>query len=226
MIKKYFNVLLLGILAGGAISLGSFGYILSVNYLNNIFGSIIFSIGLLLVCFFGLNLYTGKIGKVFDNKPNYLLDLLIMYIGNFIGALICGLLLNVFISSNQNLVTIASSVSTTKLYSNVGFLPLLISSLFCGMMVYIAVDFYKKGSNEFIKIFGLVISVTLFVLCGFSHCVANMFYLSLSKDLFNNFSNSILSILIATLGNSIGAILLDLILKLINKLSLKESKNE
>ena len=69
---KYLKVLLFGIFAGLAIGLGSFVFTVVSAYAKNtgtmIFASALFSIGLILVCTLGLQLYTGKVGVIFDDK--------------------------------------------------------------------------------------------------------------------------------------------------------------
>ena len=59
--QKLVKTLLLGILAGFSIALG--GLLFTMATLNGykVVGSIAFSIGLLLVCLFGFNLFTGKV---------------------------------------------------------------------------------------------------------------------------------------------------------------------
>ncbi|MCR5483046.1 MAG: formate/nitrite transporter family protein [Bacilli bacterium] len=91
--------------------------------------------------FFGLNLYTGKIGYVIDNKPKYLLELLFTLIDKYVGT-------------------------------------------FMG--------------------------ITIFILCGFENCVANMFYFTISR-LWS--IDVIRYILVMILGNSVGSILLALGIK-------------
>ena len=63
------------ILAGVSISIGGTVF-LSLD--NKIVGSIFFSLGLFAVCTFGFNLFTGKVGYIFEQKPSYLLFLLIL----------------------------------------------------------------------------------------------------------------------------------------------------
>ena len=64
-LKKYVDFLLKGIYAGLMIGIGGTVY-LSVE--NTIIGSFLFSIGLLMICMYGMNLYTGKIGYILINK--------------------------------------------------------------------------------------------------------------------------------------------------------------
>ena len=82
---KHIKTICSGLLAGIIIGLG--GLIFSVvmagaaTVAERILAAFLFSIGLLLICIFGLNLYTGKIGYVLDNKPRYIIDLGEMLLG-------------------------------------------------------------------------------------------------------------------------------------------------
>ena len=73
--KNRLIVFLYAILAGVAIALGGLLFILAKALIpdNNIIaaslvGALLFPVGLLLVCYFKFNLYTGKIGMAFRNK--------------------------------------------------------------------------------------------------------------------------------------------------------------
>ena len=76
MFKKLINVFIKGLLAGFAISLGGFIFIMTKKYLDNhILASYLFATGLILVCNFGYFLYTGKVCYLFDElnikNPEY-----------------------------------------------------------------------------------------------------------------------------------------------------------
>ena len=206
---NYLDNFLLGILAGIAIGLGGFLNLLLVStgieacrYL----GGVVFSIGLFTVCFFGLHLYTGKVGYVMENDRSYALSLLIMYIGNVIGAVGFGYLMYLTGAIRDT----ATSVALNKIVydGEVGASPLkiLIYSFFCCIMVFLAVDVFKKTNNWVIKIANLVVCVALFVITGMEHCVANMFYFAFANIYATHFLNAFLALLIATAGNSLGAI--------------------
>ncbi len=210
------RIFLLGILAGISIAFGGAAYIACSYYNNRILGSILFSVGLLLVCGFSFKLYTGQIGKIFDNKKNFLLDLLVMYLGNFVGALVVGLLASL-INPNDTFADLVLSVGKSKILDfdggTIKWYQLLIQSFFCGMLVYFAVEIYNKGKDVVTKVLGLILCVAAFVVSGYAHCVANMYYLGASRLIITNFGNSILSIFIATVGNSIGAIIINLLIR-------------
>ena len=78
------------ILAGIAIGLGGCIFMGMVTSEYKWVGAILFSIGLFTVFTFRLDLYTGKVGYAVENKPSYLVDLVVIILGNFVGALIIG----------------------------------------------------------------------------------------------------------------------------------------
>jgi formate/nitrite transporter FocA (FNT family) len=201
--KENLKVLTKGILAGIMISLGGTIYLLCEN---KMLGAFLFSIGLFAICVNGFNLYTGKIGYVIDNKISYLKELLFTLIGNLIGTVSCGYLL-ILTRSGSKLKLVAKSICETKLNDNL--LSIFILAVFCGIIMYLAVDLYKK-IKDFGKYVGIFMGITIFILCGFEHCVANMYYFSVA----NMWSlKTVLYVFIMILGNSTGSILLAILMK-------------
>ena len=66
----------------------------------------------------------------------------------------------------------AAALCQTKLSDSLA--SILILAFFCGILMYVAVEGFRSGGNPLIVIF----SVSVFILCGFEHCIANMFYFS------------------------------------------------
>lgn len=195
-LKKNINILFKGIYAGMMIGIGGTVY-LSIS--NSIIGTIFFSVGLLTICIYKMNLYTGMIGYIIENKLNYIVTLLLTLIGNFIGTMITSLLvLNTRIA---NLSVRAKEISSIKINDN--YLSIFILSIFCGMLMYIAVNTFKKGKDSIVRYLAIFICVIVFILSGFEHCIANMYYISLAK-LWS--LKAVLSMLIMILGNSVGSI--------------------
>ena len=88
-------------------------------------------------------------------------------------------------------------------------------SFFCGMLVYIAVEGFKKIENNFGKYVVLMLAIGGFIVMGFEHSIANMFYYFFS----GNYSlAAFLSLLLCVIGNSLGGLSISLINKLINKI--------
>lgn len=196
VLKKNINILFKGIYAGMMIGIGGTVY-LSIS--NSIIGAIFFSVGLLTICIYKMNLYTGMIGYIIENKLNYIVTLLLTLIGNFIGRMITSLLvLNTRIA---NLSVRAKEISAIKINDN--YLSIFILSIFCGMLMYIAVNTFKKEKDSIVRYLAIFICVIVFILSGFEHCIANMYYISLAK-LWS--LKAVLSMLIMVLGNSVGSI--------------------
>ena len=226
--EKHVKTILFGIYAGIAIGCGGLLNILANSLFDyapiwgRILGSLLFPIGLTLVCFLGLNLFTGKIGYVLDNKVGYLGFLGLVYIGNLIGSLIFGgFCLVVF--KNETIVAVAAKISAGKLVP-FEFLPLIklfAGAVLCGVCVYVAVFCYKTFKQWWLKVIGIFVPIFIFVFFKFDHCVANMFYFTFSWDYGNPLSY--LNIGVVTIGNSLGAIAFNELIKASKKLF---SKND
>lgn len=202
---KNLKTFLLAVIAGIAIGIGGTIYLTldmysSISVLFKVLGALFFAVGLYAICIHGLNLFTGKIGYVFDQK-NYL-DLVLIWIGNFIGTWICAFLIN-----HTRLYVVENITKMCETKMNDSLVSLLILGFFCGLLMFIAVDGYKKCKNPLI----LFICVATFILCGFEHCIADMFYFSLADAWC---LTSFIDILIITLGNALGAFLIPITKKI------------
>ena len=203
--KDNLKVLVRAILAGAMISIGGTIY-LALD--NKMLGAFLFSIGLFSICAYGFNLYTGKIGYVIDNKPKYLIEVFTTIIGNFIGTFLVGFLLK-FTRVYELINSKAYNLCTVKL--NDCWLSILILSFFCGMLMYLAVDGYKTGKDSLNKYASVFLGVMVFILCGFEHSIANMYYFSVA-NLYNAKVFGYLGLMI--LGNGLGGVFIPLMYKL------------
>lgn len=179
------------IYAGVMIGVGGIVY-LSVE--DRFIGSLLFSFGLLTIVTQGFCLYTGKIGFVKDLKE--LLNMPLIIIGNFIGTYLAAFLIK---AAHLN---IDSSELVNKKLSN-DILHIFILSIFCGVMMYLAIDNYNKSKN----IVFIIAPVMIFILSGFEHSIANMFYFNFAgRYSFKAFSY----LIVMLIGNGIGAKLFSL----------------
>ena len=155
--------------------------------LGNPIGPVIFSLGLLGVCYMGLNLFTGKCGFLFQDKIKAL-DLLIILIVNLIAGYIIGLMFS--LCDTTVFDNAVAKVDTWEVS-----LAFFIKSVLCGNIMYIAVYMYRKGTP-----LGIIFGIPLFIFCGFQHCIANIITLGVART-FD------LSLLICVLGNFIGSLI-------------------
>lgn len=158
---------------------------------NHYIGAFLFSFGLLTILNLEGLLYTGKIGY-FEFKED-IGDQICRYVAilswNFIAVLIVGLV--TFDFDNQ--------IFITKL--NHSLLQTFISSIFCGIMMYLAVELWKKNKSPLY----VIMAIMIFILAGFDHCVANMYYFAINPiPAFN--IRTIIFFILNIAGNTIGSI--------------------
>ncbi len=171
---------------------------------NKVIGASLFSIGLFGVLIYNLNLYTGKIGYLITNfNLKYIKELIITLIGNFIGACSVGFILR-YTRIYDNIYKKSLILANTKLNDNI--LSIFILSIFCGLLMYYAVNGFKK-QTDFGKYLVVYLGVAVFILCGFEHCIANMYYFSVA-DIWSLKTLGYTGIMV--LGNSLGSFIIPL----------------
>lgn len=171
---------------------------------NKVIGASLFSIGLFGVLIYNLNLYTGKIGYLItDLNLKYIKELIITLIGNFIGACSIGFILR-YTRIYDKIYEKSLMLVNTKLNDNI--LSIFILSIFCGLLMYYAVNGFKK-QTDFGKYLVVYLGVAVFILCGFEHCIANMYYFSVA-DIWSLKTLGYTGIMV--LGNSIGSFIIPL----------------
>lgn len=173
---------------GASIAIGSLLYL----NVGGICGALGFSIGLYLILWFKLHLYTGKIGYI--SKPIDAANLFFILLGNIIGCFVC------FIVQPH---PIAIQLITTKLEANLFIV--FIKAVLCGILIYAAVEQYKLGIS-----YAPIIAVPAFILCGAEHCIADICFFIAAGDWRLDF---IPFIFIVIFGNSVGSILFRLTLR-------------
>ena len=179
---KMKELILKSVGASVLISLGDYALL----KLGNPIGPIIFAFGLLGVCYMGQNLFTGKCGFLFEDKIPFK-NLMIILIVNLIAGYLMGLCFS-FCDSD----VVASSL--VKVASWEVSFPFFIKSIMCGIIMYIAVLLYRKGTP-----LGIIFGIPLFIFCGFQHCIANIITMGVAKTFH-------WSIVICVLGNFVGSL--------------------
>lgn len=190
-------------LAGMMIALGC------VLYLNigGPLGAFCFAIGLMSVVLYNMKLFTGKAGLVVKKqiKP---WELGIIWCGNLGGVALMVLLIN-FLPNYNDLVI--SSQNIMMIREQVGFLGSLLLAIPCGMLMYMAVSVPEQQP---MKLFYVCMCVLAFIMGGFYHCVADMFYTLVGAQTVHQYFN----ILFVTVGNFIGCNLVPSVQKIFGEL--------
>lgn len=191
---------LYAIMAGAFIAMGGVVF-LSLN--NKIVGAFMFSLGLFAVCTLKYNLFTGKVGYLFCNDvKTYLPWCLMVWVGNLVGSIIVAELVRL---TRVAPGIIEKSTKLVQVKADDSLISLFVLGIFCNIMVVHAVDQYLNNPHEIGKYLGIIMSIMVFILCGFEHCIADMFYIQMAR-IWN--SQTIIALIVITLGNVLGGILI------------------
>lgn len=166
---------------------------------NKIAGAILFTLGLFTICEFGLGLYTGKVGYIPFNKPAYIGEVILTILGNFIGTALVAYLVSLMPYREKAIELCATKISAD-------YLKTFFAAILCGALMFIAVDEYKKKTNA-AKYLAMLFCVPVFIIAGFEHSIANMFYFALGFTDAATYGKALGYILIAIFGNAIGGML-------------------
>lgn len=187
--------LLSGIIAGILISIGGSVYLACEN---KVVGAVFFSVALLCICYKGYSLYTGRIGYLArEHKKSDFASVFVGLAGNAIATVICGILISLTLPALSETAGVLRDAKLAQpLYSA------FVRGIFCGVLMYLAVSIFKENNKNPIAI---IFCIPVFILSGFEHSVADIFYLAASASFQ---PRMILYILIIVLGNSAGSVLL------------------
>ena len=183
------KMLLLGVLAGMFIGLAGVGSTIASATvasasLAKLLGAAVFPAGLAMVLIAGSELFTGncliiipvleKQAKISAMFKNWIL----VYIGNFIGGILVSVL--TVYGGTYSLfanVAAATAIKTAVAKASMPFTDALLRGVLCNFLVCIAVWMAFAAKDIVGKVAGLFLPIMLFVLCGFEHSIANMYYI-------------------------------------------------
>ncbi len=184
----FLKLVLLGILAGALIALGASSAAVSSHLVANAglaktVAGLVFPVGLIMIILFGAELFTSgtmMVLGVVDKKYSVLKMLkafAIIYFSNMIGAVGIVFMLN---CAGQFDFTPAMGAYTIKVAVgkvHLHFLPALVSGILCNVLVCGATLLAATAKDVVSKIFAILFPIFVFIIGGFEHCVANMFYI-------------------------------------------------
>ncbi len=202
--RNCFNALLKGVFAGVLISIGGSVYLASEN---KYCGAVLFCIALICICYKNYFLFTGKVGFLPENhKKEDFINLFMCLIGNAIGTIVIGEMLRFCIPLYQeNAYAICSNKLTNTFWQWLG------KGFMCGILMYLAVSIYKEHNKNIV---GIIFCIPTFIICGFEHSIADMYYFAVSGIIGWKAVAFILTVIV---GNALGGILLPMMSKLIKE---------
>ena len=177
-----------GVLAGMMIAIGGYAFL---GCENRVVGAVFFTVGLITITLFGFDLYTGKVGYWLGQTGTERLQTLLSLPCNAIGCLLAGV-------ARQPMGNVLALCQARLAKAP---LTLLIDGIFCGILIYICVEIYKTRKT----VLGILICIPTFILCGFEHSVADIFYFANAR-IFTG--QAAVVVLLVALGNAIGALII------------------
>lgn len=213
------KVLFLSILAGMFVGFGAHADIIVMQTVSNtsnpglikLLGASVFPVGIILVVIAGAELFTGNclISLAVINRNEKMRKLIknlcLVFTGNLIGSLLLAFLLSN--SGLYNTATASQAIAIAESKANLPMVEAIIRGIFCNILVVLAV-WMQTGSKDISgKILAMWFPVMLFVLSGFEHSIANLYFIPLGIFLGGQvtwvemFINNIIPV---TIGNLIG----------------------
>lgn len=183
------RMILLGIFAGMFIACGASASSVAMHAISNVglqrlVGGCIFPIGLMMIVLVGGELFTGDCLMVMGcvHKKYSVLDvvrvLAIVYCSNFIGSVLMAFM--VYMSGQLGFTNGLLGAFTIKIAMgkvSMDFGTAFVSGILCNIFVCIAVLMAAAAKDVAGKLWACFFPIMAFVVCGYEHCVANMYYI-------------------------------------------------
>lgn len=202
--KTHFKTLLNALFAGLFIGIAGTVYLATPNPL---LGPFLFAFGLLVIICYQFKLFTGAVGYWANQRgraiADYTLHLAEIWLGNLAGCAIVGNL----VRATRTYPAFAQRVTTlcdVKLADSAA--GIFILAVFCGILMYVAVETFRHqelpGVTRTVMVF---LCVSVFILSGFEHSIAGMYYFSVA-GMWS--ADALLAIAVMTAGNAVGGMLI------------------
>lgn len=183
--RLFLSAMLAGLLIGfgGAVTNTATHAMTNVGLIRMVSG-LLFPFGLIMVVLTGAELFTGNCLMAISalerraTVPGVLRNLAIVYVGNLAGALPLAagcVYFGQMDYSAGGLAVFAIKLAAAK--SALPFGSALVLGFFCNVLVCAAVMMALCAKDAAGRAVGAYVPIAVFVLCGFEHCVANMFYI-------------------------------------------------
>jgi len=183
------RLFVMGIAAGMIIALGATASSTAAHSLTDVgmvrlVTALVFPIGLCIVVILGTELFTGNvlmINPALEKKISWISiarNWAIVYFGNFVGSILVASLMVYF--GQVGIGDGALAVYTAKVAAAKSSLPwanAFVLGIFCNLLVCIAIYVGGSAQDTAGKCIGSFLPIIAFVVAGFEHSVANMYYI-------------------------------------------------
>ena len=183
------RMILLGIFAGMFIAGGASASSLAMHAISNVglarlVAGAIFPVGLMMIVLVGGELFTGDCLMIMGcvhgkfSAAKMVKVLVVVYLTNFVGSVLFAELVN--LSGQYNYTNGLLGAFTIKVAMgkvNLSFGAALASGILCNIFVCMAVLMAMAAKDIAGKIWAIFFPILAFIVSGYEHCVANMYYI-------------------------------------------------
>ena len=164
-LKESFETFKKAIFSGILLSIGCMVYL----KIGGVIGAALFAFGLMTIVLWKIPLFTGSVG--FSKHPisqfyEFSWEMLVIILGNLTGSLLSAYLASTLTTIPQEHLM---RLEDSKLALN--GIETLVRAIFCGLIMSTVVFHAKNG-----KFLPLLYGIPIFIICGFLHSIAEMFY--------------------------------------------------
>ena len=183
------RMILLGILAGMFIAGGASASSVAMHAISNVglarlVAGSIFPVGLMMIVLVGGELFTGDCLMIMGcvhgkfSVKSMIKVLVVVYLSNFVGSVLFAELVNLsgqYNYTNGLLGAFTIKVAIGKV--NMSFGAAFASGILCNIFVCMAVLMAAAAKDIAGKIWAIFFPILAFIVSGYEHCVANMYYI-------------------------------------------------
>ena len=183
------RMILLGIFAGMFIACGASASTVAMHAISNLglarlVAGCVFPIGLMMIVFVGGELFTGDCLMIMGcmhgkfSVVQMLKVLAVVFLSNFLGSVLFAAMVNAtpqFGYSSSLLGAFTIKVALGKVTMSFG--AAFVSGILCNFFVCIAVLMAAAAKDIAGKVLAIFFPIMAFVVSGYEHCVANMYYI-------------------------------------------------
>ncbi|WP_317303110.1 formate/nitrite transporter family protein [Acidaminococcus timonensis] len=194
---KIFRGLLSATAAGFCIGLGGAVFLLQTEKLV---GALLFCVGLYTICEMQFHLFTGRVCYALEQPPRSWFRFPLIWVGNWVGTgLAAGLLglTRVGPAARQAALVLVQGKNGDTLLS------LFLLGFFCNIFVFLAVEGYRTFPLMLGKYLAIFVGITVFIMSGYEHSIADMFYYFMAGQMDQE---ALVRILVITAGNVCGGL--------------------
>ena len=212
-------MILLGILAGIFIGFGGLANTIISQTIADpgmakFAGAAVFPVGLMLVVIAGAELFTGNnlMTLALMNKKITVSQMLrnwgIVWVANLVGSVLLAAVL--FYGGVLSGAAADKAIAIAESKASLDVMTMILRAILCNMIVVLAVWMATGAQDIVSKIFACWFPIMMFVLCGFEHSIANMYFIPMGMFLGANVTIAQLAsnLIFVTIGNLIGGALI------------------